>query len=484
MITTKGKINRVRRKILQSSALAGLGLTYAAPLVKAQQSSATESLMASREFLLKGGYVLSMYDDIGDIAVGDVHIRDGVIVDIAPSISAPQAELIDASDRVIMPGFVETHWHMMVSHWRGIANDAADYFRLSTVLAPFYTADDHYTAVRYSALDALNAGVTTCHNWSEGMLDQAGAIAEMQALVDSGIRAKMGYSAFNDGELKTAADIERTLAWINENGEGRVGLGLLVDGSRPDQMAAAVELGRSYGLWPISDHSGGLDYLDLVGPEFIVTHGPGLTEANMRQIAQNDLKVALSPLIDPMIGGGLAPIYPLITNGVPLENISFSIDASAQTPVDPFASLRAIVSAARMQQVESNRAGQVMGTLVVPQPDTQWEFSYRDAVYVGTYGGANVLGLADQIGSLRPGKKADVIMVRTDMINMLPLTDSYIPYQLIQHAIPSNIDTVFVDGDIKKFNGALLDENLEQVIDDTAQIQRRVRQQAAQDALD
>ena len=479
-MNTKNKVNLLRRKILQSSAIGGMALTYGAPFTRAQSSAMSDSLMNSREFLLKGGYVLSMDDDIGDIAVGDVHIRDGEIIDIAPSINAPQAELIDASDRVIMPGFVETHWHMMVSHWRGIANDAADYFMLSSSLEPFYTAEDHYTAVRYSALDALNAGVTTCHNWSEGMLDQSGAIAEMQALVDSGIRAKMGYSAFSESELKTAADIERTLAWINENGEGRVSLGLLVDGARPEQMAAAVELGRSYGLWPISDHSGGLDYLELAGPEFIVTHGPGLTEEAMRQIAQNDLKVALSPLIDPMIGGGLAPIYPLIANGVPLENISFSIDASAQTPVDPFASLRAIASAARMQQVESNRAGQVMGTLVVPEANTQWEFSYRDAVYVGTYGGANVLGLADQIGSLTPGKKADVIMVRTDMINMLPNTDSDIPMQLIQHAITSNIDTVFVDGIIKKHNGVLLDENLEQIIDDTAQLQRRVRQQAAQ----
>jgi len=181
-----------------------------------------------------------------------------------------------------------------------------------------------------------------------------------------------------------------------------------------------------------------------------------------------------------MIGGGLAPIYPLIANGVPLENISFSIDASAQTPVDPFASLRAITSAARMQQVQSNRTGQVMGTLVVPSPETQWEFSNRDAVYIGTYGGANVLGLADQIGSLTPGKKADVIMVRTDMINMLPNTDSDIPMQLIQHAITSNIDTVFVDGSIKKFNGILLDEDLEQIIDEAAQLQRRLRQQAAE----
>ncbi|MGA1741148.1 MAG: amidohydrolase family protein [Pseudohongiellaceae bacterium] len=480
MMKTKGKVNRLRRKILQSSAIGGVALTYGAPFAKAQSSAMPESLMRSREFLLKGGYVLSMDNDIGDIAVGDVHIRDGEIIDIAPAINAPQAEMIDATDRVIMPGFVETHWHMLVSHWRGIANDAADYFRLSSTLEPFYRTEDHYTAVRYSALDALNAGVTTCHNWSEGMLDQAGAIAEMQALVDSGIRAKMGYSAFHEGTLKTAAEMERTLAWINENGEGRLGLGLLLDGAPAAQMAAAVELGRSYGLWPISDHSGGLDYLELAGPEFIVTHGPGLTEEAMRQIAQNNLKVALSPLIDPMIGGGLAPIYPLIANGVPLENISFSIDASAQTPVDPFASLRAITSAARMQQVQSNRTGQVMGTLVVPSPETQWEFSNRDAVYIGTYGGANVLGLADQIGSLTPGKKADVIMVRTDMINMLPNTDSDIPMQLIQHAITSNIDTVFVDGSIKKFNGILLDEDLEQIIDDAAQLQRRLRQQAAE----
>ena len=170
------------------------------------------------ELLLKGGYVLTMDPEIGDLAVGDVLVRDGQIIEIGTSLVAPEAEIIDASDMVIMPGFVETHWHMWNSSWRGMANDAAEYFRFSGVLAPHYTVEDHYIAVRYAALDALNAGITTVHNWAHGIRGFEDVQAEMRALVDTGIRAKMGYMAAVQGQATPAEDLIRARNWINENG--------------------------------------------------------------------------------------------------------------------------------------------------------------------------------------------------------------------------------------------------------------------------
>tara|TARA_R110000772_G_scaffold170081_1_gene281976 strand:- start:200 stop:1591 length:1392 start_codon:yes stop_codon:yes gene_type:complete len=447
---------------------------FASPMGFAQSNS------GSNEILLQGGYVLSMDNDIGDLASGDVLIRDGQIIEVSASIEAPQAQIIDATGMVIMPGFVETHWHMWESSLRGMANDAAEYFYYSQVLAPHYTPEDFHAAVKYAALDAINAGITTVHNWAGVQTDFEIVQAEMRALVESGLRAKMGYLAVIREELTEEAELSRAINWINENGEQRLGLSLLLDGVQAEQMQTATELGRTLKLWPITDHSGGLGTPEVSGEEFIVTHGPGLTPEAIEIMVEKDIKVALSPLIDPMIGGGLPPVYALLAGGIPLENISFSVDVSAQTPVDPFASLRAMVNSARMQQVQANQVGVTAGTLIIPAPGTEWIFSYRDALLTGTYGGANVLGLADQTGSLTPGKRADVIMVNMNMINMLPLTDVDIPMQLVQHGLPANVDTVIIDGHIRKLNGELVDVDMQRVINEAAQSQAGIRSRAGE----
>lgn len=433
----------------------------------------------SNEILLQGGYVLSMDTEIGDLRSGDVLIRDGQIIEVGVSIDAPQAQVIDATDMVIMPGFVETHWHMWESSWRGLANDAGEYFRSSGLLGPHYTPEDFHAAVRYAALDAINAGITTVHNWHM-VPDFEVAVVEMQALVESGLRAKMGYPAIIEGEMTGETELSMALDWVNENGEQRLELSLLLDGVPAEQMQTATELGRSLTLWPITDHNGGLGSPEVSGEEFLVTHGPGLTPEDIEIMVEKDIKLALSPLIDPMIGGGLPPVYAVLAGGVPLENISFSIDVSAQTPVDPFASLRAMVNSARMQQVDANQAGTTQGAIRMPTQDIEWIFSYRDALLAGTYGGANVLGLADQIGSLTPGKRADVIMVNLNMINMLPLTDVNIPMQLVQHGLPANVDTVIIDGQIRKLDGELVGIDIQQVINETARSQFEIRSRAGE----
>ncbi len=130
--------------------------------------------------------------------------------------------------------------------------------------------------------------------------------------------------------------------------------------------------------------------------------------------------------------------------------------------------------------LSANQAGIQAGTLRIPSPGTEWFFSYYDALFTGTYGGANVLGLADQIGSLTPGKRADVIMVNLSMINMLPLTDVNIPMQLVQHGLPVNVDTVIIDGQIRKLDGELVGVDMQQVINETARSQAGIRNRAGE----
>ena len=108
-------------------------------------------------YLIHGGHVLSMDGDVGDYPCGDVLVRDGVIVAVGEDLDAGDAEVIDASRMVVLPGFVEVHWHMWNSIWRGLSHDAPSYFALHR-LAEFFTPADHYAAVRYAASEAVARG--------------------------------------------------------------------------------------------------------------------------------------------------------------------------------------------------------------------------------------------------------------------------------------------------------------------------------------
>jgi 5-methylthioadenosine/S-adenosylhomocysteine deaminase len=301
--------------------------------------------------------------------------------------------------------------------------------------------------------------------------DFADLEAEMRALADVGIRARMGHTGnFVSGPV-LPGDLQRALDWIAKNGQGRLSLSMLLDGAGegfPRQVRAA----RQLGLKTITDHGGFLAFPDLLGPEFLMTHGTGLTPEQIDLIAKRDIKVGLCPTSDPMIGAGLPPIYPLLMGGVPLRNISFTMDVTAQAPADPFACLRTIVNAGRIQQSGST------DLRAIAQARPAWKFTYRDAIELGTLSGANVLGIADQTGSLTPGKRADVIVVRKDDINMLPAAGSDVTMQLVQHGQPANVDTVFIDGQLRKQAGKLVGVDVRKVVAEAAAAQASLRERA------
>jgi cytosine/adenosine deaminase-related metal-dependent hydrolase len=460
----------VTRRDAIALAAAGFGSLLTTKHAYAQASPTATP--GAGEFLIRGGHVVSVDPAIGELARGDVHLRGGAIAAVGEEVDAPGATVIDARDMIVMPGFVETHWHMWNSIWRGIVNDATAYFQ-AQALAAHYTVDDHYNAVRYAALEAVSSGITTCHNWAHGVRDFADVEAEMRALVDSGLRARMGYVGVTRSGVTGRADFERALDWIARNGEGRLSLSMLLDGAN-DRFADLVRLGRELGLTTISDHGGFMAQPDLVGPEFLLTHGTSLTPEQIAFIAQRGVKVGLCPGTDPLIGAGLPPILALLDGGVPLANLSFTVDVTAQTPADPFEMLRTLVNAGRIQQAASSS----LTAIAQARPD--WRFSYRDAVELGTLSGANVLGIADQTGSLTPGKRADVIVVRKGDVNMMPAPDTDATMQLVQHAQPANVDTVFIDGRLRKQAGRLVGVDVAKVVADAAASQVAVRGRARQ----
>lgn len=433
----------------------------------------------SREFLIRGGYVMPVDPLMADLPSGDVHIKDGIIVAVDEHVDAPSAEVIDARHSVVMPGFVDTHWHMWSGIWKGLAAGPSDYFRLLS-LGQHYTIDDHYTAVQMSALEAVNAGITTCHNWAHGVRGYDDVEAEMQALVDAGLRAKMGYPSITMGQSTSREDLQRALDWIAAHGEGRIGLGMLLDEMGKDTAQSTV-LGRELGLRPITNHGGFLATPDIIGPEFMFTHGAGMDGKLAGALASMKLHIACCPGTDPMIGCGMPPVYTCLEAGLPLENIGFSVDVTCQAPADPFASLRTMVNAARMQQVaDRGLTGNLLG---IVKENIDWKYTYRDAITTGTLSGANILGLADVTGSLTPGKRADLIVVRTDRTNMVPAEQLDQAVHIVQQAEVENIDTVFIDGVMRKSGGRLVGVDISAVLAKAAKAQADIRQRAGSATL-
>jgi 5-methylthioadenosine/S-adenosylhomocysteine deaminase len=404
--------------------------------------------------LVRGGHVVTMDPALGDVPEGDVLIEDGRIVRVGKDLEAPGATVIDAARMIVMPGFVEVHWHMWTAIWRGLSHEAAGYFALHR-LAPAYTPDDHYAAVRYAATEALNAGITTCHNWSHNLACHADADAECRALADSGIRARFG---FGRRVTPTSAplvpeDLVPLQSWMERHGQGRLDLGIV--SQKTENFRAEVATARAMGLKTIAPHVDLSVGLDLLGPDVIFTHGPGTPAEFMALLARRKVKIGLCPSTDPLIGAGLPPLLQFLNGGVSFQDIGFSVDVTCQASADPFSAMRTMLQSARIAQKAGASFQQIIFTPADPADETNGLMMPRQMLELATINGARVLGLDHVTGSITPGKRADIILVRTDDVNMICASDVNPTFQLVQQGQPGNVDTVLVDGVVVKRHGRL-----------------------------
>jgi 5-methylthioadenosine/S-adenosylhomocysteine deaminase len=119
------------------------------------------------EFVVRNAYVVTMDSQLGDIPRGDVHVRNGALVAAGPNLAAPGAEEIDGSNRIALPGFIDTHFHLWGSFARGIVADGDfDYFPVMSRIGPAMTPEDAYNSSKLGITEAVNSGLTTIHDWS------------------------------------------------------------------------------------------------------------------------------------------------------------------------------------------------------------------------------------------------------------------------------------------------------------------------------
>jgi cytosine/adenosine deaminase-related metal-dependent hydrolase len=409
----------------------------------------------------------------GDQPVADVHVRDGIIVAVGPALAVAGIPSVDATDRIVMPGFVDTHSHLWNAFLRGSVrgdDPVQGYFPVTDRAAPLCTPEDVYRSVRFGAAQELLSGVTTVNNYSHNTRSPEHADAEIQALLDTGIRGRFSYGPAGRQGVINMRDLPRVQErWLQDN--PRLTLGVNLQNPPPeilksrgsfDQFVAEVAEARRLGL-PISLHYGNtsqglVDFLGtrrLLAPDLLFIHTQGFTADERRRLIDARVKFSMSPAIEipySTVRNGYIQFAELEELGAEL---SLSIDASsASANADFFGVMRAL------QWAHKQRA------------DTKLSVPPRRIVEIATAGGARALGLERQVGSLVPGKRADIILARKSDPNIAPVFDPY--YSLVYSGLPQNIDTVIVDGRILIRDGRFTSLDLGRVVQEATQSAVRI----------
>ena len=422
-------------------------------------------------YLITGGYVATMDKILGDIPDGAVLIENGLIKAVGPAsdFSSVEAEIIDADGGVIMPGMVDTHRHTCAGLQRGIAADQSLLQLISNAFQRYFPpmgAEDLHTACLVGALEALDCGVTTILDCCEVCKSYEHAEANMRALVDAGIRGFFSYGMNDEeypgieaGDLAHAARL-RDVAKLHAAGTDlvQVAMGLSHPGTLPfTHTAEEIRFAEERGMLCCS-HTGAIKHtplnkgireradLGLMLPGHVYIHCTSLTDQEWKLVGETGGKVSIAPETEMQMGMGLPPFRACLDHGI---DISLSTDTLHAGSPDLLSQMRLGL---QMQRCLDNEAAFAKG--IFPM---RIGLSVRDALVWGTRNGADALSLGSQIGTLTPGRKADVVVIT---LKRALSPSSYPLGTTVMHATGADVDTVLVDGKIRKRHGQLVGHDL------------------------
>lgn len=425
-----------------------------------------ETGITGRRYLLKGGAVLSMDPSVGDFAQGDVLIEGKRIVAVGPNIHAPDAAIINAAGMIVMPGFVDTHHHQYQTALRSFLSDGLlfndglphgqknylDYIHFR--ITPVYRPQDAYLAVLASSLSQLDAGVTTVVDTSQVAHSPEHSDAVIRGLQESGRRAVFVYSPGAGPGNIFPNDLQRIRAQYFSSTDQLLTLAMGGEVFDP-AWRTYWQIGRQNGL-PIVTHIVGsvgqqtiveqIASEGLLGPDLEFIHASAISEASWQAIADHGVTVSIATPIEMTMRHGMPPIQNALDRSV---QPSLSTDVECTMAADLFTVMRHTFTLQRALINERALSGETN----LPELLT-----CRDVIRFATVEGARVARLSDKIGSLTPGKEADIILLRADALNVMPLNN--VPGAVVTLMDRSNVDTVIVAGRIRKWRGILLDLHL------------------------
>jgi 5-methylthioadenosine/S-adenosylhomocysteine deaminase len=396
----------------------------------------------------------------------DVHVRDGRIEAIGPDLQVAGAEIIDATDMIVMPGFVDTHHHMWSALGRNFVRDGLGYFQAKAATSNLYQADDFYNSVMLGLVEMANAGITTVHNWSHNTRTPAHADAELRAHRESMLRARYAYGhidAMPRNQLLDYTDIDRVQREYFASGaafDGLVTFGVNLRGLTQSDEPVYLEDMRqalSRGL-KVAIHAGQAppnrviaeDYekRGWLGPNLLICHYLPASDADAAAMARTRTPLSFSTHSEFRLGVAGDPRAALLRMRRHGVLVSLSFDATSIAPLNMFENMRLLW----------NMAIPWRGTPTEKDPPV----GFREVIEMATLNGARALGLGDVTGSLTAGKRADIILIRGNDINVAPVAD--IETTVVQSSTPANVDTVLVDGRIVKRGGKLIAYDVEKIV--------------------
>jgi cytosine/adenosine deaminase-related metal-dependent hydrolase len=423
-----------------------------------------------------------MDSNLGDVLHADILIEGDHIANVGPQIQANDAELIDGTGRIVIPGLINAHMHTWQTCLRGVAANwtLLEYFRqVHAGLATLYRPEDIYISNLVGALNQINCGTTTLVDWCHNNPTPAHTDAAIDGLEESGIRAaffhgspkpdpKPGQKHFSEIP-HPRSEVERLIASRFNGKNPMLNLGLAILGPHYSTLEVSMHdfaLAKELGL-VASMHQGGgpaktpdgwekLDAAGLLGRHVNIVHGNNLSDEQLAHFVDLGISFSVAPENEMMQGHG----YPITGRLRRLgTSPALGVDLESGLSGDMFTVAR---MALNMQRALDNAASRTERGAI---PETS-SVRTREALEWVTINGARMLRMEERLGSITPGKQADLVILDATLLNMQPVLDPI--NTVVTQASIANVEAVLIGGNFLKRNGRLvysrIDERLQQLL--------------------
>ncbi len=418
--------------------------------------------------LIKNACILTMDENIGDFNKADILIEDSKIVQIGSGIDIKDADQIDASCMIALPGFVDCHRHVWQTNLRHATCDWTlnDYVIFIRALwANLYRPEDVYLGNYAGGLEALEAGVTTLVDHAHIMASPEHADAAIRGTKESKVRSVFCYGMWEvpeDGKIFESfttpkwhfEDFYRIKSTHFSEKDQRVTLGVALNElelAEIDAIHEEIEFSRANGAQLVTIHLNSptalfvkkISEAGLLGSDMLMSHGYYLTDEELRLLEKCDASVVATPDTELQMGMGSG-----ITMRARKAEVNYTLgaDISSNNSGDLFNQMRL--------SLQAQRAFNDQQTVDSGKWITQVAVKVRDVLESATIRGAKGAGLDSRIGSLTPGKEADIVLINRNCLSMVPEGDP--AASVVMYASTGNVDTVMVSGEFVKKDGKMI----------------------------
>ena len=408
--------------------------------------------MESKNILIKDATIIA-----NKIIKGSLLIQNDKIVEISDKIGLNDVdEVINAEDKVLIPGLVKTHTHLSMTLMRGLADDMQLETWLNNYIWPFEANLDGehcYAGALLACAEMIKSG-TTCFNDMYFFMDHVAKAAE-----EAGIRGTLSHGMIDFGdEEKRKQEFKESIRIIkkcHDTGDGRIKVAFgphspytcsqeLLEGVKKESMKYGVRIHihvsetqkevsdilNEHGNRPFEY----LEEIDFLGSEITAAHGIWLSESEIDIIKERNVKISHNPSSNMKLSSGVAPVAELLGKGV---NVSMGTDGSASNN--------------NMDLLEEMKIAALLQKVKTMDPTV---LTAQDVFKMATINGANSLGLENEIGTIEVGKKADLVLVNMKTPKLTPFRNPI--SHLVYSANGGDVDTVICNGKLLMKNKELL----------------------------